>query len=39
MNLDSYEISLIGIYAISVAYLFYIYTLYHSMHRALHAQE
>lgn len=39
MNLDSDRISLFGIYAESVAYLFYIYTMYHSVHRALHAHS
>lgn len=39
MNLDSDKVSLFGICAILVAYLFYIYTLYHSMHRALRAHS
>lgn len=39
MNLDSDRISLFDIYAVSVAYRFYIYTQYHSMHRALHAHS
>lgn len=37
MNLDSDKVSLFGISAVSVTYLFYIYTMYHLMHRALHA--
>lgn len=39
MNLNSDRICLFGFYAVSVAYIFYIYTLYHSIHRALHARS